>query len=70
MPPDAHILQQHTMARQLVVEAEAVAGVTGLMDAGRELDEFAAGMHHRTLPLRIVGRVGRILREGMQQIGQ
>ncbi len=58
------------MPRRLVVEAEARALVTDGMNAGGHIDEAARSLAGaRRLPFRVVNRIGRILREGVQDIG-
>ena len=71
LPRDRDVAQQHLMRRLLVVEAETVAGVTDLIDAGLETDKLTrAGPPHRRLPTLVVSGAGRILRERMQDVGQ
>jgi hypothetical protein len=56
---------------ELVVEAERLAFVTDRMNAGGHRHKTArapGGAWH--LPIRIVRRVGRILREGVQDVGE
>ena len=71
MARDAHLRDQFVVPRRLVVEAEAVALVADRMDAGRHIDIAAArpGCRARRLPVGVIGRIGRVLREGVQNVG-
>jgi hypothetical protein len=64
-------LQQHLMGRAFVVEGEALARKADAVNAGRQIDEFArCGSRMRRLPVGIIGRRRRVLREGMQNVGE
>ncbi len=60
------------MRRPFVVEREARALVTDGVNAGDELPSSVAAalLPCGQLPMRIVGRIGRILRERVQEVGQ
>ena len=58
------------MRRAFVVEAIALAGPADAVDAGRELGETAARSRLRLVPIRIIGGRDRILREGVQNVGE
>ena len=76
MARDTHLGDQLVVPRRLVVEAETVAFVADGVDAGRHIDEAAARPNiswnlcrARRLPVGVVGRIGRVLREGVQNVG-
>jgi hypothetical protein len=59
------------MRRPLVVEREAYAIVADHMNAGdKRVFDSRRALALGPLPMRIVGRMGRILREGVQEVGQ
>jgi hypothetical protein len=59
------------MRRLFVIEAKSVAVVSNHVDAGeRGARSGALGRRLRPLPIRIVGRIGLVEREGMQNIGE
>ena len=59
------------MRRLFVVEMKAVIGVPDAMDALIERDPFVAGAGQSgKFPGRIVSRQNRVLREGVQDVGQ
>ena len=63
--------EQHAMARALVVEGKPVAVVPHFHDAAVEGDEFQRrGFAHHRGHERRIGGVRRILREGVQDVGQ
>ena len=71
MARDAHVGDQFVVAWRLVVEAIALAVMADLVDTGGHVDEAARPKRRaRRLPIRIVGRIGRVLREGVQDIGE
>ena len=60
-------------ARPLVVEAEALAVVADRRECRRRVDERRAAPPRpprSALPVRVVGRRGRVLREGVQDVGE
>ena len=68
---DAHRLQQHLMRRPFVVEREACAVVADGVNAGDQTVFAGVGARAvRPLPVPIVGRMRRVLRKGVQDIGQ
>ena len=66
---DEGLLQQHLMRRLLVVEAEAVAVEADGPDAGRNPRIIVSALERRRLPSSVVSRMGRVLREGVQDVG-
>ena len=64
------ILRQRAMLRRLVVEMKAVALVPDQMNAGRNIGIAALAGRRRHLPAVVINRIGRVLREGMQDVGQ
>ena len=70
MPSDAHIGDEFVMPRRLVVEAEPLPRVADGVNAGRHIDKTARPKRSsRRQPARVVDRIGRVLREGVQDIG-
>ena len=73
MARDTHSCDQHLVPRRLVVEAEAVAVVAdGWMPDGTRRSRRAPSWTwpRRRLPVGVVGRIGRVLREGVQDVGE
>ncbi len=59
------------MPRRLVVEAEALALMADRMNAGRHIDKTARALRRaRRLPVGVVDRIGRVLRKGVQDVGE
>ncbi len=70
MTRDPHIGDEFVMPRRLVVEAEPRPLVTDGVNAGRHIDKTARTVRRaRRLPSGIVDRIGRVLREGVQDVG-
>ena len=68
---DARRLQQDLVRRPLVVEAVSRRPEADRVDAGRQLGKsVGAGCARRRLPVRRRSRRDRILREGMQDVGE
>ena len=67
---DAHGLDQLLVRGRLVVEAIAGAFMADLVDAGGEFDEPFAAFGARRLPVRIVRGIGRVQREGVENVGE
>ena len=71
---DAHRPDQHAVRRPFIVEAIAVGLVADGVDAFGQFDEavFRARLVARLgrRPVRVIGRRGRVLREGMQDVGE
>ena len=64
------ILSQRAMLRRLVVEMKAVALVPDQMDAGRDIGIATLAGRRRHRPAIVINRMGRVLRKGMQDVGQ
>ena len=65
-------MDQHFVARRLVVPVEAIAGMAGLVDAAVEGDigeSFGRGIGQRRGPIAI-GRSQRALRKQRQDVGE
>src|SRR5450830_2190899 len=75
MAGDTHIRNQFVMPGRLVVEAEALPAVPDRVNADGHLDKPARSnttwplRRARRLPSRVVSWIGRILREGVQDVG-
>ena len=61
---------QHPMRRALVVEAVAVALMADGVDAFGKLGVTLLRVGFRRLPVRVVGGIGRVLRKGVQDVGE
>ena len=71
MARDADLGDQLIVARGFVVEAEALAFMTDRMNARGNINETARALRRaRRLPFGVIDRVGRVLREGMQDVGE
>ena len=71
MARDAHLGDQFVVPRRLVVEAKAVAVVADRMNARGHIDKTARTVcRARRLPAGVVNRIGRVLREGVQDVGE
>ena len=64
--------QQHFVRRPFIVEAEAVAVVPDLANAVISPSHGMRGAHALppAMPVGVVGRMGRVQREGVQDIGE
>ena len=58
------------MLRRLVVEMKAVALVPDQMNAGRNIGIASLAGRRRKLPAIVINGIGRVLRKGMQNVGQ
>src|SRR5262249_13102239 len=68
---DTRGLQQYLVRRPFVVEAIALALEADGVDAGRQIGERRGRKSRaRRLPIALVGRGNRILRENVQDIGE
>src|SRR5215468_4151210 len=71
MPCDPHGRDQFVMKGCFVVETKTFAVMTYCMNAYRHVHKAARTLRYRSgLPIRVVNRIGRILRKGMQNIGE
>ncbi len=62
---------QFVVPRRFVVEAEPLPFVADRVNAGRHIDKTARALRcARRLPMRVIDRIGRILREGVQDVGE
>ena len=70
MPRDPYLRNQLIVKRRLIVETKAFTVMPDRVNACRHFDIAARTLRcARRLPIRIIGRVGRVLREGMQNVG-
>ncbi len=58
------------MLRRLVVEMKSFARMPDQMNAGRNIGIAFAAARYGRFPGGVIGRMGRVLREGMQDVGQ
>ena len=68
---DADRANERAMRRLFVVEMKAVVGVANAMNAFLQFEPFLAiTVRSRKRPRRIIGRRNRVLRKGMQDVGE
>ena len=75
MARNTHGRDQFIVPWRLVVEAEPLAFMADGVNAGRYIDKTAWTKlldlpGARRLPVRVVNRIGRVLREGVQDVGE
>ena len=71
MARDPHSGDQFVMPRRLIVEAEPLPLMADGVNAGRHIDKTARTERGaRRCPAGVIDRIGRVLREGMQDIGE
>src|SRR5512139_3436629 len=69
MARNTHVRNKLVMKRSFVVKTKALAVMADRVDTGRHVDIAARTLRHTwRLPFGIVDRIGRILREGVQNV--